>query len=314
MCREWREKAKPFFKHIAIFEHGAGGHNRTVVRSRDLSFPGMSAVLLYDAFPGADGVFSPARVKNSGALRERTTIDGYFSISELPQARGPRSQWPTVFYRLLNPSIRDRDFSDFLSCCFDGDDVVRFADFSQGNFLLAGQCPEAPTTLALTIDCYTNPSMPCADTFSGLDSLRDDFRCLETLTVVLMDCQDVANPAATMIAATGPADKATAQRISDGQSLGATNLGAACELLFYISDTAAVDELAVVGLEGFVPQPDYLPYLNQLCSALADEFGHDFSSVTEDTVPSLGRFLKFYTHQQYREMVGRERYRLLTER
>lgn len=310
VCREWREKTTPFYKHVAIFEHGDDGNNRTVVRSRDHSYPDHSAVLMDAYFQGVDHKASPPRIKDSGVVLDFTTFDGYYSTSDLPQARRPRSRWPTAFYRLLNPTIRNRDYSEFLSCCFDGDDVVRFIDYSEGVFTLGGECPDAPTALCLSINCYTNPTEPQAFLSSDFDGLRNDFNRLDTLTVVLMDCRDVTE---SSFASERPAikqdDAVTARRSN------LSDFGAASELLYFTVGNSAISELAVVGLDTFVAEQDYLSYLHGMRSTIAEEMARPFSSVTTaaSNVPWLGPVPKFHTHDEYREMVGEERYRLLTQ-
>lgn len=251
-----------------------------------------------------DGYFSSlAAVEVFGEPLKFTTIDLYYAVSEDPQAQGPKAQWPTASSRLLNPTWGDMEYADgFFSCCFDGNDIVRFIDYNEGMFSVAGECSDAARTLCLSINCYANPSLPRVQS-SGFEDSRSDLSSPESLTVLFMDARDVT--ASSLMGECHRSEHSTRSetRESNIENSDVSSLGAACELLLFILDNTAADEISVVGLDAFFSAPDYSLYQHTVLSSLAKELGWHCEGL-----------LKFRTHDVYREMVGEERYRLLTVR
>lgn len=78
------------------------------------------------------------------------------------------------------------------------------------------------------------------------------------------------------------------------------------------SSRRQADIILVIGLEAFVSAQDYATYLSEMCYTIADHLGLELSFVTGNGVPCFGDLLRFHPHEEYRLMIGDDRYRLET--
>lgn len=324
-CREWRERARSMHNHIAIFEKGNEGIGTpTVIRSRSIDWPGMSAVLVDSLFPSTRGTLSS--IEDDGNAIEFTAVDSYYNTFGPAQVRGPPSQWPTVFHRLLDPSYdRDDDSNyrycldgafDYLSCFFRWDDVVHFIDYSDQWLSMPGDCPSDPINLVLSIDCYRNPKL-ALDWPSAFYEVGE-FEYQSSLTVIFNNCV-TRKPGIVGSARPSPTISGWLStwkwKRRKSRSSGVSNLDAACELLlFAMAEGSPHTTVTVVGLEAFSSGVGHVSYLQELCPTIAYRLKRNLVPSVENGVPCLAGHLVFFTHQQYREMVGEECYRLLTVR
>lgn len=305
-CTEWRERVRPLLlKHVAIFEDM--NCDSIIVRSHDIAWPKHSIVL---------AVVS-TKTRALPQVSSANIVDSFYSDTGHRPAPRSTSSWPAAFYRLLSP----RDTEDnahprlrmgLLSCTLGWTDVVHFIDYSQGNFLFATDCPRNPFALTLSIDCYSNPASYLESVTSPYPYAFDDlyFSSFKArhYTIIFNNCSDQQAPTNDMPLS------AARDEISIVECQNKT-LGAACELNLSVGDwDSRIERIAVVGLDDFVAAQDLETYLRGICWAAGKMKG--LSSVPQfgPGMPCLGEYLKFYTHKQYRKMIGEERYRLKTIR
>lgn len=310
VCKAWREKAEPYLlSHVAIFENE---DNDVVIRSRDMGWPDKSSLVIADSFMYI-GVLR--------RVRRASIVDSFYMNFESWQALGPTLCWPTTFHRLLNPDNaagnrqrlhRTEDISGQLGWR----DVAHFIDFSGETFVFASNCAFYPTTLTLSIDCYSNPTLPEKWIFTypeaGLYDLVSDSEVVENYTLIFKNCLNHKCPEGWFASSYTPVAAPNADR--QRQSCQNSKLGAVCELLRLISTRVHINTISVVGLEEFLSYENFVPFLHEVCWDIGWETGGGIGVTVENGVPCLGEYLKFYSHHDYESMVGEERYRLLTVR
>ena len=93
----------------------------------------------------------------------------------------------------------------------------------------------------------------------------------------------------------------------DSQAPQAPHLGAAGELINRIGMNGPFQ---VVGLENFVPPEHHLSYLQAICSQVASKIESEMSY--EDGIPTIENWLKFRTHDRFREFMEDYVYNLTT--
>lgn len=253
-------------------------------------------------------------------MTEAEIVDIYYKESKPDAALGSTTVdplRPPAFHRLLSPhytkhNATPRSRTDFLSYNLGWTDVVHFIDYLQGSFVLATDCPRSPTVLTLSIDCYTNPASYVEYITSPYSYAFDDLYGAsfeaQYYTNIFKNCTGQEAPA-NSASLTAARDQLSVVQCRD------RTLGAACELLLFIGDRDShIERIAVVGMDDFVAADNLHSYLHSICWRAGELKGRScWPNMTAD-VPCLGECLKFYTHDQYRKMVGEEGYRLLTVR
>ncbi|EJT49747.1 hypothetical protein A1Q1_01103 [Trichosporon asahii var. asahii CBS 2479] len=309
VCKEWREKARPLlFKHVAIYEDTS--RNSTVIRSRDVAWSNESIIL----------ATAPSTKTNALSLVAKSKIvDSHYKGFENGTFLRFVPGWPAAFHRLLNSDSTEdnshlRRRSDSLSGGLGWTDVVHFVDYSDGNFIFATDSARSPTTLTLSVNCYSNPTSPSHAITSAypfaFDELRFDSSNVTTYAILLNDCMDQEHSSVGEVSGAGMSFAAAQGEISIVECQN-PRLGAVCELLSAIVDCASIESIAVVGLDAFVDAESLVAHVRGVCKSVRPFSGDPGA---EDGVLCLDRFLRFYSHDQYCGLIGEERYRLLTVR
>lgn len=316
-CKEWRGRLRSrLFKHVAVFESTLNDET-TVIRSRDPSWPDKSAVLV---------VSDPANVHDFREVYHSSIVDSYWSYEgfELSQILGPTSRWPTVFHRLVVPATsygigdfghdpNPSESQSFSSRHVNWSDIVHFIDYSEGNYALSPHRRPARATSSaiISIACYSDPT--ALDAPVRVLELESICEKSKSCTFVFTNC--IKQKSRQSFRYTNAGRPPFVGPLKVGATPGDWRIpnhtyGAAVEVVLTLLRRQAVESIIVVGLEDFVVAEFYVAYVRDVCFEAAFSMG--LGVVWNEQVPTLGELLKFYTHAQYRDLVGEERYRLVT--
>lgn len=330
VCKSWRARAQArLFDHVAVFEYRneeqsenkgledaesmKGEKSKEVctteqvlVRSRNLKWPDASIKLIA---VNSNDIHSMDRVYRNAAV-----VDCYCESFEPDQAVGPPACWPTTFQRLLDCERVDPlpEAQNFSTDQLDWSDIAYFIDYVGDRYEFGPMTPGYPVTLAVTISCYSDPTQRRTSMLSAVwpdfQDLMSDADVAPDLTIILKNCMDQEPPSHLDVDA--PVPRPSGISADDIDSV--RQLGALCEFLLEIVTMEYDRSIKVVGLECIGSGENQTSYMQRVCDLVESASDYLPDPPEYNGMPSVGTFFMFYTHEQCREEVGEERYRLLT--
>lgn len=314
VCKSWRKDSiKLLFEHVAVMECNRHGCD-IIIRSRNTSWPERTALLIKAAREDVhefEDIFNLTKV-----------------IDLLPNPNMPLDRGAKVCYlfdmldgggvnvRLHIPPAIDMHRAHHVAAPV----VVCFLDYSAAFYLTRASpvCSEADLTLSL--NCYSDPTAPLVPAPSNqipwyLDLCTGTER-LEHFTIILINMtgQDPPRPIITPLASHTPTPAEIPSAFLDREP---PTLGIVYEVLRLAMVVYRVKAIAIVGAEAYLSERDGRLYRAELRQTMNSEAGAfrdaDFEDSDDEDV-KMGDKIKFFTHEEYRKLVGEDRYRLETVR
>lgn len=305
VCKAWCEDAKKRLLelgHVSVME-GDNTDYAITIRSRNTAWPDHSSLLAtakekdlpnyYNVMKVIDLVPNPKRHPLDPVRDSNLLLD----LSGLYQSRVH-----------IPPGVEMSHFYHMSAVT-----TICFLDYTRAYCLSRADRFCGAPYLTLSIDCYSDPTAPMSSMhwepwYLGFCTAAE---YLEKFTVILNDRRGEEPPPKVR---TAPRTMQHHLAGIEGWFLDRElpELGGAYEVLRIALRASEVDEIRVVGAELFVNNEDLDLYLGQL----QDELTLEAETLTDSPQHGndLGDCIKFYTHVQYRELVGEGQYILDTVR
>lgn len=315
VCKNWREHARNrLFDHVAVFEQCSDGGGLVEVWSRSVDWPELTVNLVSaddDEFQAFEKVYKSSTVEVFYQSFEHSSQTGY------PWSR------PRRYPRVLNGGFADGTYPPdedrgFMAEDMTWEDVVYFVSYQGGRFDFGEGTTGCPDTVTITISCYLNPTETEPPGGSAVWPQVEDFcyeiEGAEKIIIVLLNFTDAApqfsEPSClrtvTFASAVNKGSSPSRRKPTHPE------LGALSELIFCSARQPYVESVDVVGLEGLMSAHKRMPYTQSICDAIVATIDGMEGGSDPEGLPCVQDFLRFYTHEQFRDNVGEERYQLVT--
>lgn len=313
VCKEWNADAKErLAEHAALLECNEPSHD-VVVKSRHPLWPDYSTVLLKTwAWRDKD---RDERFENFYQLIK--TID----VVPDPSRHPSEPYDPDRVHRTHHPE-RARFYIPPGAAMFQvrhltAASAVCFLDYSTEYPLSRATGICVPDFLTLSIDCYSDPTVPFLPLATYPTAWFMEFCTVENevkrLTIILNNAIGQEPPRRVDAAPRAGDDKAQDFDVRAMVRKRYPWLG----ILFEVVRMALwieVHAIYIVGAETFMCDAAHVAYVRHIREGLDSEeikFKEELPDVDEET---LGQKVRFWTHAQYRAQVGEEQYRMETIR